>query len=123
LSLTDAEGKVLSDNFYWQGKEEGNLKALHTLPKAKVRASAVSGGKGSFSVQLTNSGDTPALMLRLKVVDSGTGDLVLPVEYSDNYIFLMPGESRTLDVRVRMADCAGKPRIAIEGFNLDERFI
>ena len=58
------------------------------------------------------------MMLRLKVVDSKTDDLVLPVWYSDNYFFLMPGESRTVTVNVRAEDCKGKPIIKLEGYNL-----
>ena len=60
-------------------------------------------------------------MLRLKVTDSGTGDLVLPVWYSDNYIFLMPGESREISVHVRKEDCGGAPVLSLEGFNLDNQ--
>ena len=32
LSLTDSDGKQLSDNFYWRGKEDGNYKSLLQLP-------------------------------------------------------------------------------------------
>ena len=73
-----------------------------------------------FTVTVTNDGKAPAMMLRLKAVDSATGDLVLPVLYSDNYFFLMPGESRTFSVKVRKEDCAGKPYIALSGFNVPE---
>ena len=34
LSLTDSDGKQLSDNFYWRGKEDGNYKSLLQLPKS-----------------------------------------------------------------------------------------
>jgi hypothetical protein len=60
------------------------------------------------------------MMLRLKAVDKATGDLVLPVLYSDNYFFLMPGDSKTVTVKVRKEDCAGKPYIALSGFNVPE---
>ena len=56
-------------------------------------------------------------MLRVKAVDSKTNDLILPVWYSENYIFLMGGESRTINIKVRTEDCQGKPVIKVEGFN------
>ena len=56
-------------------------------------------------------------MLRVKAVDSKTNDLILPVWYSENYIFLMGGDSRTINIKVCTEDCQGKPIIKIEGFN------
>ena len=53
-----------------------------------------------YKVQVRNEGKVPALMIRLKAMDSATGDLILPVWYSDNYFFLMPGESEEVEVRV-----------------------
>jgi hypothetical protein len=116
LYLRDSEGKLLSENFYWQGKEEGNLKALRNVAQADVKVK-VSGGNGNYTATITNKGDVPALMLRVKAVDSKTGDLILPVWYSENYIFLMGGESRTISIKVRDEDCQGKPVIKVEGFN------
>ena len=63
------------------------------------------------------------MMLRLKATDPSTGDLVLPVFYSDNYFFLMPGEKKQVTVRVRKEDCASAPRLRIEGFNVKEKNI
>ena len=117
LELADAEGKPLSTNFYVQGKEEGNLQALNQLDKASVKASF--SGKGPWKVTLTNNGDVPALMLRLKLVDKSTGDMVLPVLYSDNYFFLMPGDTRTIDIEAAPEDLRGRAGLEISGFNLD----
>lgn len=73
-----------------------------------------------LALRLENTGEKPAMMLRMKVTDSSTGDLIVPVLYSDNYFFLMPGESKTVTVKVRKEDCAGKPYIALSGFNVPE---
>ena len=126
LCLLAADGEVLSENFYWRGREEGNLQALRdvakTTPKTKVVRQETGDGY-SFSVTVTNNDKVPAMMLRLKAVDKATGDLVLPVLYSDNYFFLMPGESRTISVKVRKEDCAGKPYIVLSGFNVPEQTV
>ena len=123
LRLTDAAGSVLSENLYWRGREEGNLKALRTVaqasPEWKVTRTS-NDTEHAFELTVRNDGPVPALMLRLKVMDSGTGDLVLPVLYSDNYFFLMPGESKTVRVKVRKEDCAGRPYLTLSGFNVPE---
>ena len=121
LSLMDSSGEEISGNFYWQGREEGNLKALRDLPAAKLKTSVKRHDTEDghcFSLHLENKGSVPALMLRIKVLDGKGGDLVLPVMYSDNYIFLMPGESREITASVRKEDCSGKPCLEVSGFNL-----
>ena len=116
LTLTGEDGACLSDNFYWQGRQEGNVQALRSLGKTTlaVRGEKLSANK--YKVSLTNKGSVPALMIRLKVVDSATDDLILPVRYSDNWFFLLPGESKT--VEVGFESCKGKPVFLTEGLNL-----
>ena len=117
LELTDAAGAPLSTNFYVQGKEEGNLQALNSLGKASVKAAFT--GKGPWKVTLTNHGDVPTLMLRLKLVSGSAKEMVLPVLYTDNYFSLMPGESRTVEIEAAPEDIRGKAGMEITGFNLD----
>ena len=117
LELADAAGAVLSENFYVQGKEEGNLQELNTLGKASVKVSMT--GKGPWKITLTNNGNVPALMLRLKLVSKSTGEMILPVIYSDNYFSLMPGESREIDIEAAPEDLRGKTGLEVSGFNLD----
>ena len=121
LELSDAAGNPLSANFYVQGKEEGNLQALNSLGKASVKASFT--GNGPWKVTLTNGGDIPALMLRLKLVSKSTGEMVLPVLYSDNYFSLMPGETREISIEAAPDDLCGKAGLEISGFNLDGRML
>lgn len=122
LNLTDRMGRELSSNMYVLGREENNLKALKTLPEASIDAACVGKAPGSYDVRISNTSETPALMLRLKVCDS-EGNLVLPVHYSDNYIHLMPGEERLLNVSVSTDDCKGAPELNISGFNLPQTTI
>ena len=117
LTLADADGRRLSDNFYWQGREEGNVKALRSLEKTTVLVRAEKESACKYAVRVDNMGQTPALMIRLKVEDSVTGDLILPVRYSDNYFFLMPGESKTVEVNVECCK-GGIPVFKAEGLNL-----
>ena len=116
LELADASGSPVSTNFYVQGKEEGNLQALNGLGKASVKVSF--SGKGPWKAKLTNHGDVPALMLRLKLVSKSTGEMVLPVLYTDNYFSLMPGETREIGIEAAPEDLCGKAGLEVTGFNL-----
>jgi hypothetical protein len=47
-------------------------------------------------------------MVRVKAVREKRGDRILPALYSDYYIALMPGESRTTATEVKEADARGE---------------
>jgi hypothetical protein len=60
-------------------------------------------------------------MVRLKAVRAKTGDRILPANYSDNYVSLMPGERRAIRTEVRQADTRGeRPVIDTSGFNVSQ---
>ncbi|KAA6322357.1 Exo-beta-D-glucosaminidase, partial [termite gut metagenome] len=121
LALVE-NGKIVSDNFYWRGKEEGDYKALHQLPKVNLTAKTdthKSGGEWLLTTTLKNETATPAIMIRLKVNGSKSSERILPVFYSDNYFFLMPGEEKTITMKLQNVDTRGeKPVVDISGFNL-----
>lgn len=117
-------GQVISDNFYWRGVQDGNFQALRTLGKARLTATTKvqrQSGVWHLSTELRNDSKTPAIMVRAKAVRSSSGDRILPALYSDNYISLMPGESRKIVTEIREADARGEsPRISIAGFNIEQ---
>jgi hypothetical protein len=107
----------VSSNFYLRGLEPGNYRAIRELPKPQVKAVTTVERKGNrwqLNTVLGNNASWPALMVRLKAVREKTGDRILPAIYSDNYITLMPGESRNLLTEVDEADTRGeKPAIVV----------
>lgn len=113
--------ETVSDNFYLRGLEEYNFKAIRSLPQVAVSAIVKAKRQGARWVlisELKNTSSQPALMVRVKVVREKSGDRILPAISSDNYIALMPGESRTIRTEVEDADTRGeRPRIVVEGFN------
>jgi beta-galactosidase/beta-glucuronidase len=121
LKLTRGDDPI-SENFYWRGVEEGNLRALRGVPKVKLEAATSVERRGDrwiLTTELRNGSAQPALMVRLKAVREKTGDRILPAIYSDNYVSLMPGERRTVRTDVAEADTRGEhPRMVIEGFNV-----
>ncbi|MDR1203476.1 MAG: discoidin domain-containing protein [Tannerellaceae bacterium] len=123
IKLTLLEkGNMISDNFYWAGKEEGNYKALNQLPKTSLNTQTSvkkSGNEWLVTTTLKNETKTPAFMVRLKVVGNKTAERILPAFYSDNYISLLPDEEKVITVRLQDNDTRGeKPEVEISGFNL-----
>jgi hypothetical protein len=58
-------------------------------------------------------------MIRLKVVGETSGERMLPVFFSDNYVSLMPGDEKVITMKLKNADTRGeKPGVEISGFNL-----
>ena len=108
LSLSDKKG-VISENTYIRGRNDGDYRALRTLPKADVQQQVTitsSGHTVTARVTLRNKSRIPAPFLRLNL--KGTdGEQILPVIYSDNYITLMPGEQKTVTVSWNRQDAHG----------------
>jgi hypothetical protein len=121
LTLRQGE-KTVSENFYWRGVEENNFQALRKLPKVDLEAITrmdPQGGRWFVTTELHNVSSHPALLVQLKVVRGKSGDRILPAIYSDNFVALMPGERRIIQIELEDADTRGeRPRIAFEGFNL-----
>jgi hypothetical protein len=121
LTLTE-NGRVISENFYWQGKEEGNYQSLLSVPRISLSKSFTirrEGDKWFLTARLKNNTDIPAMMIRLKIGGSDSGEMILPAFFSDNYFFLMPAEEKVVTIRIAGEDTRGeKPKLEISGFNL-----
>jgi exo-1,4-beta-D-glucosaminidase len=116
LTLSDASGSVLSRNFYWvpgtlttfdwpkteythtPALRQEDMTALANLPPAKVTAHAeienTSRGR-ELRLHLDNGSGVLAFQISASIRTS-SGGLIAPVLWSDNWIELVPGESRTL---------------------------
>jgi hypothetical protein len=114
LSLSGPEGEVLSENFYMLGQEPGNLRAVRSLPVAKFKKS-IKFSDRTARLTLENVSDVPAVLVRV-VLKNIHGKQILPVEYSDNYFSLMPGEKKK--VEIRWYDSSASPAIKIEQLNM-----
>ncbi len=124
LELHDASGKLLSDNFYWRALpgQPDHLQALEGLPLVTLAAKVGrhdADGKCLLEVALRNPGSQIALMAHLQLRRKDSGERVLPVYYSDNYLSLAPGETRTISIEAAEADLKGQtPLIALDGWNI-----
>jgi beta-mannosidase len=124
LQLRDASGKLLSQNFYWHRLQAGaaSFDALAGMAKVTLEAQAVradAAGSTVIDVTLRNPGTHIALMTHLQLRRAGTGDRVLPASYSDNYISLAGGESRTITIAVKTEALHGEnAAVLLDGLNV-----
>ena len=139
LALESAEGKTLSRNFYWLStqpdvldwakskwyytpvKAHADLTALDRLPKATLRLSAAfrdGGEDGEAQVRVENTSPHLAFQVRLALADGAGGPEILPVFWEDNYLELMPGETRDVRVSYPAKARRGPPALSADGWNV-----
>jgi exo-1,4-beta-D-glucosaminidase len=70
-------------------------------------------------VLLKNPSDHLAFQIHLGIHKSGQSDEILPVFWDDNYIELMPGESRELTARyLPSSSVFGGSELTVSGWNI-----
>ncbi|HUX58371.1 MAG TPA: hypothetical protein VMV77_15475 [Bacteroidales bacterium] len=127
LELMGDSGKQVSSNFYWlssNGDEKADFTDLDKLPKVDVNVTVSSiqsdGNKYKLEVILENPGAGLAFAVNPKILKMTSKDPVLPVFWEDNYISLLPGEKRTLQVEFDMKNLDGdKPLLKVDGWNIN----
>jgi Exo-beta-D-glucosaminidase Ig-fold domain/Glycosyl hydrolases family 2/Glycosyl hydrolases family 2, sugar binding domain/Glycosyl hydrolases family 2, TIM barrel domain len=124
LQLRDADGKMVSENFYWRALPEhpDDLKALGEMPTVTLGTKVVRrdvAGKSFFDVTLHNPGTQIALMVHVQLRRKKSGERVLPVYSSDNYVSLASNESRTITMEAATADLKGETGLVlVDGWNI-----
>ena len=124
LELRDAQGKLISSNFYWRAQPgyPNVLTDLNDLPMVALDAKAESAdadGKRIVTVTARNPTPSVALMAHLQLRRLKSGERVLPAYYSDNYISLVPGETRTVTIEAAQKDFNGEdPLVVFDGWNV-----
>jgi hypothetical protein len=100
-----------------RGLKQNDFRAIRELPASKLEINSNEERRGEdwqLTATIRNAGQSPALMVRVKAVREKAGDRILPAIYSDNYIALMPGESRSINVQLREADTRGeRPKLVL----------
>ena len=135
-TITTPEGKLVSTNFYWLSTKAdeldwdkttwmntpassfADLTALGSLASTQVAVSArvvnnKASGEDVLDVRVKNPSNRLAFFVRLKLTNEESGDEVLPVLWEDNYISLIPGETRTITATYRHKD-AGDAGVKLE---------
>lgn len=147
LMLRDAAGSLISSNFYWLSTKPdlldwaksmdyadvhglgyapsisyADFTGLQTLPKVRVSLSASLNREGEedvVRVKLSNPSPYLAFFVHLRITKGAGGDDVLPILWDDNYISLLPGETRQLAAKYRTEHLqGGHPAVEVEGWNI-----
>ncbi len=91
------------------------------MPNAAVDVNArfsSSNGTGQARVTLKNPGRSVAFFMRMQITGRGDEE-ALPVLWEDNYVTLLPGETRTISATYRVRDLGGSPpRLVLTGWNV-----
>jgi hypothetical protein len=118
LELTNGAGTIISENLYWQGRDESAYQKLNLIPQQRLQVQAVAKREGEetrVKIQLRNQGTAAALASKLTLIDDA-GTRVLPAFYSDNYISLLPGETREIVISYP-TNRGAKTTINVRGWN------
>ena len=139
LELSDAAGKAASTNFYWlpatleeldwekstwymTPAKYADMTQLATLPPTNVEWKTQLERRNDeqfVRVTLHNSGKSIAFLVHPELKSEHGKDNIGPVLWDDNYISLLPGESRTLTAIVNVRDLHGvAPVVYVDGWNV-----
>jgi exo-1,4-beta-D-glucosaminidase len=113
--LLDWSGKVVSENVYWQSQQLDDvgdpsndvafelkqaswadmtgLNNMTQVPLDVTASKSPNPGDNRVTIRLHNPSQRVAFFERAEVTSTPDGDEILPVEYSDNYVTVFPGET------------------------------
>jgi exo-1,4-beta-D-glucosaminidase len=141
LRLSNEKGIEIDNNFYWlstrsdvldydvkvepwpyytPSKEFADLTALNFLPPVKVdfeHHAEITGEQMKITAKLHNVADTIAFFIELKISGEKSGQMILPVFWQDNYVSLLPGETRT--IKATSSAINDQAVLTINGWNIE----
>jgi exo-1,4-beta-D-glucosaminidase len=136
--LLDDTGRVLGENVYWQSQQRddvgdprndtpfdlkqtswADMTPLNSMTRVPLNVTAhrsTDDGHDGVTIRLSNSTRKVAFFERAEVMGSRDGDEILPIQYSDNYVTVFPGE--TVALRADVPDGAVAPDwVRVTGYN------
>ena len=116
LRLLNLQKQPISDNLYWLPDSTGNYSGLQTIASTNMDVKATHVNSNQIQLTLSNPADKPvAFFNRVSLIDSKTKERILPTFYSDNYVSVLPDESKTIIIDYN--DSSVVPAIEVEGWN------
>jgi exo-1,4-beta-D-glucosaminidase len=121
--LLGSDGDVISENVYWQSQRNddvgdpnedfafqanqdswADMTALNYMTRVPLAVTATrttnGAGQNIVDIRLRNTTAQVAFFERAEVTSTRDGDEILPIEYSDNYVTVFPGETVDLEAVV-----------------------
>ena len=141
----DSNNTEIDNSFYWLSTKEDELDykaaekldwAYYTPSKGYADFSALNSLKevnlsynfkyeknnnsGKVLLTVENKSDAIAFFIRFDILDSESSNPILPIFWDDNYISLLPGESRSYSCHYNLKDSNGKkPKVKVKGYNVN----
>lgn len=116
--------KKLEWPFYTPTSQFADYTALDRLPKVKMEYQydyTKDDQFGKIKLAVKNPSEAIAFFNFMDVIDPQTQLPILPIYWDDNYVTLLPGESRTYEAKFFLSDFKGeKPVLEIRGWNVDK---
>jgi exo-1,4-beta-D-glucosaminidase len=138
LEIKKEDGSSISDNFYWVSTKEdeqdfensewfvtpvksyADMTQVNSLPAAKIDYSVnykKEDNRTIAEVTVNNTSDNLAFFIELKLTDEKTGEIILPVFWSDNYVSLLPQSGKKLTAYFDNPSGNIKPVLKVNGWN------
>ncbi len=134
--LFDDTGKRVTENVYWQSQQLddvgeprndwafelkqsrfADMTALNGMRQTPLQVEAFR-TDGGVKVRLHNATRQSAFFERVEVMETRDGDEILPIEYSDNYVTVFPGEIVEVDSVVPTAGTRAD-WVRVTGYNTE----
>jgi exo-1,4-beta-D-glucosaminidase len=144
LELLNDRNGSLADNFYWLSaktdeyawdktewyytplKAPADYKPLNFIAPASVEVSSTQNlvnQEPVVEVKLTNPSGKPAFFIHLNLKDKDNRT-IFPVFWDDNYVSLLPGDSRTFRCKIPAVQSgAGEISLVVSGWNVKEQVL
>jgi exo-1,4-beta-D-glucosaminidase len=142
LKLKDSSGNILGRNFYWLSTKEdildekntlwfvtpnksfADFSGLKDLPEVQIAANHQfidAGDEQVIQVTLENPSDFIAFFIEMNIYGTSSGHSVLPIFWEDNYVSLLPGETREIRARFSKEDLHEEmPAFRFSGWNVQK---
>jgi exo-1,4-beta-D-glucosaminidase len=136
--LFDRAGNVLSENVYWQSQQLDDvgdprndwafedkqtswadmtaLNSMTPVPLDVTAAKAPGPQDNHVTIRLHNPSQRVAFFERAELMSTHDGDEILPIEYSDNYVTVFPGETVEVQANIPTTGIDGN-WVRVTGYN------
>lgn len=123
LRILDGLQANISENIYWLPGKDGNYVGLQQMKNAALEVKATAVAKGKIVVSLSNAAGNPvAFFNRIALLNKETGKRILPAFFDDNYVSILPGETKKVTVEYTDEPEVRKA-IEVYGWNVKEQKI
>lgn len=136
LQLLNEKNKLVGSNFYWRSNNEykgsktltgpatAGFQDINKLAKTKITVKyscTVRNGKHFIDIDLRNTGNSISFFTQIQWLDT-KGKPVRPSFYTDNFICLMPGEDKKIQIETDLKKLLyNEYLLVVKGFNVERQ--